>query len=590
MYPFLFSAYLVAIVPIVAYHFVKFLKYGKISDIYKITLWSIIFSIAFYAIQWIAALLFCLTLGAILLVLIDPSVMKFLKRTFIFFYFILASQLFWIFPFIMSLIYRGENGLGGTLGSASFVNSFTQTVLSTATGNILYPLLTYYQRRIAFDYDWQLKNVFLNYFDYLMPLSIIFILVLFWGFTKFNPILAGNKRKLFIYFFASFLIVLYLSTVNIGFLKYIFLLLGNIPGFAIFRNFTDKFALAYIFIYSSLLAFCLLIIKRSFKFYPVILLAVTAVVLINFYPVKKIVVNPLWKTHNIYTTVNFPEEYLSFLKRAKQLIPNTTNVIAFPQNIASYAIVTEENEKNAYIGTSPFKIFTGINDLTGASSYPEYISDKIHQYIVGRNYRKLLTLLSKINVGYVMVTNNVPGEVKESYLFNKEYLKFQDTKLITSISEREVLKSEKGNYVIFKLKNSASLISSDAHIKYKKISPIKYEIYIDSLKGDMKLYFKETYHPGWKLYVGGRSIADKSHQASKPYGNEWIINSENMKKELTKSSYKENEDGSIDLVATLYFLPQNYFYIGIIATPIALSIGFIALLFIKRNEKKKKNQ
>ena len=43
-----------------------------------------------------------------------------------------------------------------------------------------------------------------------------------------------------------------------------------------------------------------------------------------------------------------------------------------------------------------------------------------------RDYKHLLTDLELINVGYAMVTNNISEEIKKSYLFDKEYLKFQD--------------------------------------------------------------------------------------------------------------------------------------------------------------------
>ncbi|SRR5260221_3577323 len=57
MFNFLFSMYLVALIPILAYYYVAYIRRGNKTDIYKVVIYSIAFSIAFYAIQWIAAVL-----------------------------------------------------------------------------------------------------------------------------------------------------------------------------------------------------------------------------------------------------------------------------------------------------------------------------------------------------------------------------------------------------------------------------------------------------------------------------------------------------------------------------------------------------
>jgi hypothetical protein len=602
MFNFLFSMYLVALVPIIAYYYTAFLKRGKNVDIYKAIVWSIIFSVAFYAIQWILAVLFPLFLGLILLIFIDNPIKMILKRTIIFCYFILASQLFWILPFVMSLTYKGGNDLGGKIASEGFINSFASTVLSTATGNIIYPLLTFYHRRIAFDYEWHVSQVYTNYFDYVLPFSFIFILILFMGLIKYNDVLTKRGKQIFLFFSCSFILSLYFSTVNIGILKNLFLLLGYIPGFAIFRNFTDKFALAYIFIFATLIALCLFVIKKSYKYYWIIALTAIIAICINIIPIKQMIASPLWKTDHIYTTVNIPQEYVLFTEKVKSVIPNDINVIAFPQNISAYAVITEDNKKHAYVGTSPFKFFTGINDLTGTDSYPAYISKEIHEYISKREYAKLLKLLSNINTGYVMVTKNVPVEVINSYIYDTTYLSFQDSQLINSIVDHEVLRSEKGNYTIYKLKNSPQVINSQAHIRYTKINPILYRIQINGIDKKQKLFLLETYHPGWKLYLSKRnnkernlyfsdfvfifekSIFEATHSFIKPYGNEWTILPEEIIKTVDKSYYKLNKNGSIDIDLYIYFLPQSYFYVGIILSIVIISIG-IFFLHYKKNEK-----
>lgn len=606
MSTFLFSMYLVGLIPLIGYYYVVFLKYGKEIDIAKVVVISILLSITFYAIQWIAAVLLPLSCGLLVLIFIDSPIRKILKKSLIFFYFVLSSQIFWLFPFFMSLVYKGGNDLGNKLASKDFVNSFAQTVQSTATDNIIYPLLTFYHRQIAFDYGWQVSHVFSSYFDYVLPFSTIFIFILFLGILKYNNLLRKDKGKVFIFFFISFMFALYFSTINIGVLKNLFIFLGYLPGFAIFRNFTDKFAIGYIFIYSTLIGLCLYVIKKSYTFYPFILISVIAVTFVNFWPVKQIVAQPLWKTSNIFTTVALPQEYIFFTQNAKKVIPNDANIITFPQNLADYSIVSENDGKHAYVGTSPFKFFTGINDLSGSGSYPSLISSKIHDSIMNRKYNELLDLFSQINVGYIMVTQNIPNEVLNSYLFDKSYLKFQDRQMLGSIIDREVLRSEKGNYIIYKLRNSPKTIILNGKIEYQKVNQVLYKIEIKNLTKNQKLIFLESYHPGWKLFLSkngtsmrndyfsnikfifSKTVFDNTHKSANPYGNEWTINPQKIIGKFNNSYYKKEKDDSIDLVLYLYFYPQYYFYFGVVLTIIFLSCGLM-LLNYKKNERREKN-
>ena len=237
-----------------------------------------------------------------------------------------------------------------------------------------------------------------------------------------------------------------------------------------------------------------------------------------------------------------------------------------------------------------------------SGSYPAAISESIHDSIVSRDYDRLLRTLKKINVGYLMVTDNIPSQVKGSYLFDGDYITYQDQQLIKAITDKEVLKSKKGNYRIYKLKNNPRIISSEADISYNKINSTKYKITISSLKSSRELFFYETFHPGWKIYQAegkygngvlqnlsdivylfNQSFFGNSHQAVTPYGNEWIIDPSVVKNKFT--NYKQNKDGSIDVTITLYFLPQSYFYLGCLMTCLSLLIGLIFLTKYRNHDK-----
>lgn len=597
---FLTPVWLIALVPIIGYYYVNYIKYGRPLDILKAVLWSIFLSLAYFAIPWILGIMLPILLGLIVFrIFIGNPFEGILKKTLVFYLFILVSQLFWLLPFFMSLMYRGESDLGAQVVSKTLADTFSPTVLATATGNIINPLLTMYHRGIAFEYNWQLKDAFIKYYDPLLILSTIYIFVLFMGILKFKKVLKGDQEKLFIFFFVVFLAGLYFFTVNIGFLKNIFLVMGSIPGFSILRNFIDKCSLGYIFSYSIFLSFCLFIIKKSFKFYNPLIIIFTFVVFINFIPAKNIINAPLWTTTNVYQTVNLPKEYLDFSKNAKAVIPSSSNILNIPQNSAAYTVITEKNGKNAYVGTSPFKFLTGINDLGG--SYPSKKATEIKDSIITKDYNKTLVILDDLNVGYMFVARNIPSQIYNSYIVDKEYIKSQNKEFIQSVSEKVILKSTQGNYELHKLKINPKVITSNAKVNYEKVNSGKYKITLKNINDSSTLVFHETFHPGWRLYMGPESYKntvsnnffdiayliknsyfDSSHKNYNRYGNVWTVELGTIKND--PELYTKNKDGSVNVVITLYFLPQVHFYIGIILTVAFLVAGFLLVHY--KNEKK----
>ncbi len=588
---FLSPAWLIALFPIYAYYFLTFLRHGNSVDIYKVVFWAILFSFANLGIPWLGGLVLPFIPALIYIFVRDRRVIfQHIKRSVIFGISLAVSQLFWVVPFVISLVYRGDLGFAARVTDAAA--TFAATVNGTATGNVVYPLLTFYHRQLLDNINQPLAAIFTSYYDRILPLSLIFIAILLLGIMRFKKIFRHEHLYVFQVLLITFLTALYLFTVNIGVLKDVFILLGHIPGFGMFRNFTDKFALGYVFVYASLLYVSLFVIRKTSKFYLPILVTALIAILLNAAPVKQIVDSPLWTTRDISRTINIPHEYLSFMEDIRMNIPPSTQIFSLPQNIASYAIITEGNGKNVYAGVSPVKFFTGVNDLSGSGSYPPQIEEEIKGAIIARNYEKLLTILRKINVSYVMVTNNTPVPVQKSYMYNAAYLSFQDQALVEAITDKEVLRSSKGNYVLYQLKNPIMLISSPADVEFVQISPIQYEVKVSNLSSSQPLLFKDTYHPGWKIYplsrigerssgkiefsVFGKTLFDSSHKPASVYGNEWTVDP-SVIKSLGEPYYTQNADGSINAKIVLYFQPQTYFYIGCIMTVLSLVLVFIYL-------------
>jgi hypothetical protein len=153
-----------------------------------------------------------------------------------------------------------------------------------------------------------------------------------------------------------------------------------------------------------------------------------------------------------------------------------------------------------------------------------------------------------------------------------------------------------------------SLDESNYHpqISFKEINPTKYEVNIENATKPFFLVFSESYDPQWKAYIGNQFNCDKiayynntnvkecpeeerftpfdiSYLLTKPlsednhllangYANSWYINPKNF--------------GSENFTITLYYLPQSYFYLGLIISGTTLIICIGYLVYNYRKNKK----
>ncbi|MDP3732915.1 MAG: hypothetical protein Q8Q91_00080, partial [Candidatus Daviesbacteria bacterium] len=103
-------------------------------------------------------------------------------------------------------------------------------------------------------------------------------------------------------------------------------------------------------------------------------------------------------------------------------------------------------------------------------------------------------------------------------------------------------------------------------VEFTKKSAIEYEGKI-KLADPGFLFFKETFHPGWKLSLTsvGETIFPKQHLLASLYGNAWYI------------------DKAGEYEFKIEFDPQKYFNIGIILT-IAGGLLILAVAMIKRKK------
>lgn len=599
---FLYAAWLVGLLPIMSYYFICYIKTGNISFIIKNVLFCTWLSFALFSIPWWLGYILPVLVGLVFTIFLykKTEIKLFVKRIFVHGVILVLSQSFWLVPFMSTFVKGGNNSYGGQILSEQTANSFVSTVLSTASGSVLFPILNLFHRQITFDYNWGLKAVYESFYDQILFVNCIYIVILFLGAIFVSTTFKLEKRRYYISVLVMFLVSLFLFTVNIGPLKELFLTLHVLPGVAMFRNFYDKFALGYTLIYALLITFSLIIIAIKFpKKKNYINIALVIVLIVNFISVKEVIVRPIWGTSSIKMNINISQEYLDFMDDIQQTVPSSATILSLPYNIASYTFIKDTDSKNVFAGTSPVKIFSGVNDFSGNLSFSSD-ADKFTKAIERRDYQTIQNILQKYNISYIFVTKNIPNEMKSTYLFPKNMMAVQDDTFIKNLSEKKILSSSAGNYELYLLKKRGDIIRGD-NLTFTKINQAEYKIHIKNAKKGQQLLFLDSYHNGWNLYLDatkfycnatyvyssecrseknvignfshivGTPVFADSHSPYKEFGNSWNIK--------TSDFAKENKD----IYLTLYFTPQLYFYIGTVIS--LLTFCMLIIIFILRRQK-----
>lgn len=628
LFIFLTPVWVIGLVPAIGYYLIRYVKTQKFLYAYIGMALSLAISFWVLAVPWIVGYYFTFVVGSVLLLYFYKfkDVIFIVKRSIPFISLITASQLFWLLGYIVPYFVQDKNSFAIKFISKTFLDSFAPTVLATATGTIMYPLLNLYHRQIAFDFDWTLKQEFINHFDKTLFINLIFILVLGLGVFSYKKYLDGKLRRLYLLIFTLFLLSLFFFTVNIGPLREVFLMLGKIPGFIMFRNFYDKFAPVYIFLYAILITVSLVIIRKKYRKLSKVIYAVFLfVVLFNFTTVKSTVNSPLWTTKDVYKTISIPQEYFSFMDEISRNIPTTNTILSVPYGAAQYGVIKDENSNRVYVGVSAVKIFSGVNDISGDLSFNltrEPIT--FNKLIVDRKYDDINAVLHNRNINYVLVTKNIPDQVLKSYIFTPAVVAAQDEEFLNAITEKKILTSSKGSYELYATKRPNTILESN-NLFYKKISSVKYFLTFKNVKEKQELKFSDSFHPSWKLFllpkeriieckdpkkfsyseaieckegfsffdfedfstVFSKSIFNESHRTKDNTTNIWTIDPEYIKKNYPKDYYTENKDGSINFTLLYYFVPQAYLYYGVvISLTVVISATIYLLYTLFKNEKK----
>ncbi|MBM3206334.1 MAG: hypothetical protein FJZ43_01805 [Candidatus Staskawiczbacteria bacterium] len=633
------SVYLISIFPLILFFFFKSVKEKKI--IYSVfgCLVLSLFSIFILSIPWFLALL---------IVILPFFFNLFLKNKKIFTKYLLISlallfmlNLYWTVNFFLSIQSSSINSVLTNI-SDDFKQENNLLINAVSSKNsVLYPIFSLFHKDIQIDYNWSTKDIYLSYLAKLLPINFIFLFIIIIP-TLFYKKEDEQTQFLYNISIISWLLAIFLFTANIGKwgIPLFAWLSNNIPIFFIFRNMYDKFGLALAFSWSILIFVSLKIIFGRIKitgiFKNIITLIILAVILINSFPFisGSFFKLPIHSTKNTYPSISdFNDEFYKLSDYIKN-IKTTSKFLWLPLNNAGYTVISDKKtNNNYYIGISPIKTLTGKNDYSGFLNFNSF-SGKIQKLVANREYENLLNSISKLNIEYVILNNDINNDLRESYLYgyNKK-ADLYDNQINSELLEKilgEKIKDFGNTYSLYKIKDQylSKTVESD-DIYFKKISSTHYEVLVKNLSKNQKISLLSNYSNFWKIYINknpsdfecgdrnyylnsnGKEIVechninsynpvsfaylfkkpvfDDSHKIEYDYANQWVLNPNYIKSNFSKDYYNENGNSSIDVVLTLYFKPQIYFYIGTIISIVTL-IGcliFLIILYKKREYIKK---
>ncbi|OGY36399.1 MAG: hypothetical protein A3E36_01425 [Candidatus Andersenbacteria bacterium RIFCSPHIGHO2_12_FULL_45_11b] len=457
---FLNASWLIGLVPALAYFYIQYMRSKKIRYVLWGCLAAIALSVGMASVPWfLGYLLPALFCAPIVIILHRKTIMNvsFWARSAFFALCIILSQSFWIMPLAVDIITPSPNGVWSGISQTIFQDSFAVTINATAIGNIAYPMLNLFHRELVSTFNWPQLSVFTHFYDFTMWVNVLIPIAFILALAKSKKSLAATELPRFLTLTTMYAVALFLFTVNIGILKPLFLSLGAIPGWVMFRNSFDKFAPGYVFYFSISIAFSLLIIKRAYPKYKIpILLAAAIIVAINALPIKQLINHPLWSTEHVQTVTKIPAEYTSFMQDVARTVPATSNILTLPLNNAGYSLVATPGTSRAYVGRSLVEPFANRYDYSGFLSFPYEYEQAIRAAVANEDYQSLYNIFKQFNIDYIITTQNIPEELQKSYLFELPLLEIQqDSSFINALSNEALLESAQGNFTLYRLKGSS---------------------------------------------------------------------------------------------------------------------------------------
>ncbi len=468
-----------------------------------------------------------------------------------------------------------------------------------------------------------------NFWGKLIPQALNFlpiILILFWLYFWKNKKNNWQDLKISIIillvFFLSIILVARITSPFEAISEFLF----RLPGFLLFRS-PDKIQVffQYFLTLSLVLAISFFDLKKKTANIIFILLLLIPFPFyfggINKYLNWELDKNLLEPSDNGYKiSVEIPQEYKEVAKKINQSDEDTA-IISLP-----YAKVNSLNWSNY-----PKWNFVG-HDFLYLLYNKRYISANSYDHPLletrlsfkevnerSQESRYLLEEVKKFGARYIMFHKDIP----EDWFLGTEKIRF----FLENLEEAKKLKKIEENdyFILYELSEENILppISVGSDLIFEKINPTKYKISIKNIKGKEKLNLLQSFNSQWKLYLKPineeltcnpiyeyvnfssrecrsskvffegeeisylfkNSIFEEDHSLDSNFSNQWEINPEFIKNNFSNEYYRENSDKSLDFNIIIYFLPQSYFYLGIIIDCflVFVSLIFLNIYFLRKN-------
>lgn len=380
-------------------------------------------------------------------------------------------------------------------------------------------------------------------------------------FFAFLGLLTNRNNKTVVFFALLAAIGVFLSkqiAPPFGFIYEI--LFRYFPGFSMFRE-ASKFYVLIVLGYSTLTAFFIAWLQKQ-NHNKIILSIVTTCLLVlslyNIYPLISGSIGTMYKTINVHndykvinTFLNGQKGYFRVLSipRASQFIGTNSNhpVISFDELIYKYlGLFHAENYRNSILDDKLINTVLKSKDLT--------------------------EILSKLSIRYLVLPVRTQENEEIYQIYNMEQrllrsiLDRQSGLIPVSLKTNELLIYENMKY------NPHFFLSSDekgnqravGQIQVMNLSPYFYKV--TAQKGLYYLHFNETYSQGW-LLISYPYFRQQFHIKSRLHTNIFRI--------------MPNQEHN---VFYLLYLPQLYFYIGMIISCVSLAL-FIRIIYVKHEKK-----
>jgi hypothetical protein len=217
-------------------------------------------------------------------------------------------------------------------------------------------------------------------------------------------------------------------------------------------------------------------------------------------------------------------------------------------------------------------------------------------------------LLDKSSIKYIVVpiedTENHDnfftfyGEKRQTYIEELDKLDYLH-KLNLELDNLVVYENYNSRPHIYVTSNPDSIYENVPYqeVDFRQVSQYQYEIKLKNIDKEVYLHLGEKFNTGWNLRVGDftwyDSLYESNYFINKKFHikNDAILNTYKIdtNKICNVSNCSKNSDGTYNLVANIYYVPQSYLNIGMVIFFLTLIPTLVYILYELHKTKNEKN-